>query len=119
MREAQALAALADLANETRLQIVRLLVPHGRDGLPEGEIGGKVDCSASRLSFHLSALEQAGLIVARRDGRRVIYSARRRKMGSLIGYLLNDCCNGDETVCNTCGFDGPNGRGDCRAGIHG
>ena len=102
MDETQALDALSALAHETRLEIVRLLVPHGRDGLPAGEIGAAVNCTASRLSFHLSALEQAGLVGARKDGRRMIYSARRRSLGGLIHYLLNDCCAGDRTVGSAC-----------------
>ncbi|MGI3168261.1 ArsR/SmtB family transcription factor [Pseudooceanicola sp. C21-150M6] len=102
MQETQALAALSALAHETRLQILRLLVPHGGDGMAAGEIGAQVACSASRLSFHLSAMEQAGLIAARRDGRRVIYSAERRQIGGLIHYLLNDCCAGDATVRGCC-----------------
>lgn len=102
MEQVQALDALSALAHETRLQIVRLLVPCGQDGLPAGEIGAQVACSASRLSFHLSTLEQAGLISARRDGRRVIYRARRREIGGLIHYLLNDCCAGDRTVGSMC-----------------
>lgn len=102
MDETQALDALSALAHETRLQIVRLLVPCGQSGLSAGEIGAAVACSASRLSFHLSALDQAGLITARRDGRRVIYSARRREIGGLIHYLLNDCCAGDRTVGEMC-----------------
>ena len=107
MDHAQALDALSALAHETRLQIVRLLVPCGQAGLSAGEIGAAVECSASRLSFHLSALDQAGLIEARRDGRRVIYSAQRRNMGRLIHYLLNDCCAGDRTVGAACGAEGP------------
>lgn len=102
MDQTQALAALSALAHETRLQILRLLVPRGQEGLPAGEIGAAVDCAASRLSFHLSAMEQAGLITARRDGRRVIYAARRREIGGLIHYLLNDCCAGDRMVRDMC-----------------
>ncbi|GGE21479.1 transcriptional regulator [Primorskyibacter flagellatus] len=107
MDETQALGALSALAHETRLQIVRLLVPCGQDGMAAGEIGARVDCAASRLSFHLAALEQAGLITARRDGRRVIYSARRRQIGGLIHYLLNDCCAGDRTVGEMCRAHAP------------
>ena len=106
MDQTQALASLSALAHETRLQIVRLLVPCGQTGLSAGEIGAAVDCAASRLSFHLSALEQAGLIAARRDGRRLIYSAQRREMGRLIHYLLNDCCVGDTVVGAMCGAHG-------------
>ncbi len=102
MDQTQALSALSALGQETRLQIVRLLVPCGTEGLSAGEIGLRVNCAASRLSFHLSALEQAGLIAARRDGRRMIYSAERRQLGGLIDYLLNDCCVGDRVVGAMC-----------------
>lgn len=102
MKQAQALTALSALAHETRLQIIRLLVPHGPDGMAAGDIGAAVDCASSRLSFHLSNLEQAGLIQARRDGRRVIYRACRRNLGGLIGYLLTDCCAADPTVQACC-----------------
>ena len=72
MEQSPALAALSALAHETRLEIVRLLVPRGPKGAPAGEIARGVQVSASRLSFHLRLLEQAGLVSARRDGRQVI-----------------------------------------------
>lgn len=128
MHQAQALDALSALANETRLQIVRLLVEHGPargcgaraaaktapqdmaaapaeaapEGMPAGEIARAVAVSASRLSFHLNALEQAGLISAERRGRQVLYSVDRAAMGGLIHYLLNDCCRGDPQVSACC-----------------
>ena len=118
MLQAQALDALSALANETRLQIVRLLVEHGPtpackrqaetaptatpDGVPAGEIARAVSVTASRLSFHLNALEQAGLIRAERRGRQVLYTVDRAAMGGLIHYLLNDCCRGDPQVSACC-----------------
>ncbi|WP_010138827.1 ArsR/SmtB family transcription factor [Oceanicola sp. S124] len=116
MDQPQALDALSALANETRLQIVRLLVGRGHEagcmragpateedpGLPAGVIASEVAVSASRLSFHLSALEQAGLLSAEKRGRQVFYRLDRRAMGGLIHYLLNDCCRGDPQVSACC-----------------
>ena len=76
MNEKQALSAFAALSQETRLRIVRLLVTAGPDGMPAGAIGeAMAGASSSRMSFHLSPLEQAGLVESRRDGRSIIYSA--------------------------------------------
>lgn len=100
MKQSKALEALAALANETRLEIVRLLVPIDQAGLPAGDIARHVDISASRLSFHLSALERARLLNSHRKSRNVYYSLNHRNLGGLIGYLLNDCCGGHPTICS-------------------
>ncbi|MWB78533.1 metalloregulator ArsR/SmtB family transcription factor [Pseudooceanicola sp. 216_PA32_1] len=102
MDRSPALAALSALAHETRLDIVRLLVRRGRRGAPAGEIARMVSVSASRLSFHLRLLEQAGLVTATREGRQVIYAFDRARMGALIGYLLSDCCADDPEVRACC-----------------
>ncbi len=99
MKKSLALAALSALANETRLDLLRLLVGAGRDGLCAGRIARKLGVSASGLSFHLAALEQAGLIRARRDGRFLRYSVNHARLGELMGYLLNDCCGGHPDIC--------------------
>lgn len=91
MDESKALLCLSALAHETRLAIIRRLVPHGRHGLCAGAIGRQVKAPASRLSFHLSALEQAGLIGSRRESRQVIYWIEPAMLGGLINYLLTDC----------------------------
>ncbi len=67
MEQSKALAALSALANETRLDLIRRLIARGEDGLCAGRIARELGMSASRLSFHLSALEQAGLVTARRE----------------------------------------------------
>ena len=101
MDEKQALAAFAALSQETRLRIVRRLVIAGPDGLPAGAIGAAMDgASSSRMSFHLSHLEQAGLVQSRRDGRSVIYSATFTALAGLIEFLMRDCCQGHPDVCN-------------------
>lgn len=100
MNERQALGAFAALSQETRLRIVRLLVTAGPDGLPAGTIGEAMDgASSSRMSFHLSHLEQAGLITSRREGRSIIYSASYPALSGLIAFLLRDCCQGHPEVC--------------------
>lgn len=99
MNETQALEALSGLAQETRLSIVRLLVTAGPDGMPAGAIGEALDAASSRLSFHLSNLEQAGLIQSRREGRSIRYTAAYASLSGLIAFLMRDCCQGRPEVC--------------------
>ena len=101
MDEKQALNAFAALSQETRLRIVRLLVAAGHEGLSAGAIGEAMDgASSSRMSFHLSQLEQAGLAQSRREGRSIIYSAALPALSDLIEFLMRDCCQGHPEVCN-------------------
>lgn len=86
------MAALSALANDKRLELVRLLMPRGETGLSAGEIGQQLGLASSRLSFHLAALEQAGLIRSRRASRNVFYTVDLRGLGQTIGYLMRDCC---------------------------
>ena len=90
----QAVAALAALAQETRLAIHRLLVEAGPEGLPAGRIGEKLDLPPATLSFHLAQLARTGLVRGRQDGRFVIYSADFESMNALVGYLTENCCGG-------------------------
>jgi len=91
--------ALSALAHEGRLSIFRLLVRAGRDGLAAGEIGRKLDVLPNTLSASLGILANAGLVTSRRDGRSVIYSADYARMSNLLGFLMEDCCNGDAAIC--------------------
>ncbi|WP_425908944.1 ArsR/SmtB family transcription factor [Nitrobacter sp. TKz-YC02] len=101
MHERQALDAFAALAQETRLRIIRLLVKAGREGMSAGAIGEAMDsASASRMSFHLSHLEQSGLVESRREGRSIIYSAALVTLSNLVEFLMRDCCQGHPEVCN-------------------
>lgn len=102
MDQSKALAALSSLANEQRLELVRLLVRKGDEGLPAGEIAREMGLSASRLSFHLASLEQAGLIQSRKIARNVIYSIDASGIGRTIAYLLNDCCMDHPDVVACC-----------------
>ncbi len=101
MHEKQALYAFAALSQETRLRIVRLLVTAGPEGMSAGAIGEAMDgASSSRMSFHLSHLEQAGLVESRREGRSIIYSAALTTLSGLVEFLMRDCCQGHPEVCN-------------------
>lgn len=102
MEQTQALTALSALAHETRLQLVRLLIPNGDGGVSAGDLARQLDISASRLSFHLAALEQARLIRSRRASRHVFYAAETKGIGELFGYLLNDCCAAHPEVHECC-----------------
>lgn len=102
MDRGQVLAALSALAHETRLDLIRLLMPTGEAGMPAGAIAQALGVAAPRLSFHLSALEQAGLLRARKVARNVIYSVDTRGIGLTISYLLNDCCRDNPEVLAAC-----------------
>ena len=97
--ETQALTAFAALSQATRLQIVRLLVSAGPAGLAAGMIAERLAVATSNLSFHLKELEHAGLIVSRREGRSIIYSASLAMLSGLVQFLMRDCCQGHPEVC--------------------
>ena len=92
MDRSKALAALSALAHETRLDLIRLLTPQGNEGMAAGQIAETLGIAAPRLSFHLSALEQAGLLRSRKVARNVFYSVDARGIGATIAYVLNHCC---------------------------
>jgi len=95
MTKANVIAALAALAQETRLDIFRLLVERGPEGMPAGEIGDRLKLPSPTLSFHLNQLRHTGLVTSRRQSRLIIYDARSRTMNSLIEYLTENCCAGE------------------------
>lgn len=99
MEKTDAIAALAALAQETRLDIFRLLVQTGPDGMPAGQIGERLDLPSATLSFHLNQLRHAGLVSFRREGRSLIYAAEYTAMNALLGYLTENCCQGDASAC--------------------
>ena len=102
MKEAQAINALSALSQETRLRIVRYLVSCGDDGAAAGDIADRVRTGASNASFHLSALENAGVIASERQSRKIIYRANFEALGGLISFLLNDCCGGNPDIRACC-----------------
>ena len=99
MNQSQALSSFGALSQETRLEIVRLLVRAGPDGLPAGEIAETVGVSPSNLSFHLKELERAGLVAARREARSILYTARYEALRGLVDFLMKDCCAGHPKIC--------------------
>jgi ArsR family transcriptional regulator, arsenate/arsenite/antimonite-responsive transcriptional repressor len=92
MDRKRAIAALGALAQETRLELFRLLVTCGPEGLPAGVIADKLGVMPSSLSFHLQQLVHAGLITQRRLSRQLIYSAEYGAMNELMAYLTENCC---------------------------
>ncbi len=99
MRKQDAIAILAALAQDNRLDVFRLLVEAGPEGMPAGHIAASLRLPPSALSFHLDRLREAGLIAVRRDGRSMIYSARFEAMNSLVSYLTDHCCQGRPELC--------------------
>src|ERR1043165_8417949 len=103
MKKPGALAALAAMAQDNRLDIFRLLVEAGRDGMPAGAVAEALGLAPNALTFHLDRLRDAGLVTVRRDGRSMIYAARYETMNALIAYLTENCCGGAAacapTVC--------------------
>ena len=89
MKTSDALAALAALAQDSRLALFRLLVRRGPAGHSAGEIGRRLAIPTGTLSFHLKELARAGLIEARRDGRYIYYCASLARMNELVGFLTN------------------------------
>jgi len=90
-----ALAALAALAQETRLAIFRLLVEAGPTGMAVGEIGAALKTAPATLSFHLKELSNAALLSSRQDGRYVFYSTNYPQMNALVAFLTENCCARD------------------------
>ena len=99
MKRSEVIEALGALAQESRLDIFRLLVQAGADGIPAGRIGERLGLPSPTLSFHLNQLRHAGLIVPRREGRSIIYAADFDAMNALMGFLTENCCRGDPAAC--------------------
>jgi DNA-binding transcriptional ArsR family regulator len=99
MEKSNAVAALASLAHESRLDVFRLLVQAGTEGLPPGAMAERLGLPAATLSFHLAQLRHAGLVTFRREGRSLLYVAGYSAMNDLLGYLTENCCKGDAAGC--------------------
>jgi len=89
-----AVLQLSSIAQEARLEIFRLLVQAGPEGLSAGNIGETLQIPASTLSFHLKELSHAGLIHSRQVSRYIYYSANYEAMNGLLAYLTENCCAG-------------------------
>lgn len=98
MEKSEAVNALSALAHETRLDVFRLLVRKGVDGLSAGDIAATLEVPPATLSFHLAALSQARLVSKRRESRSIIYAADFATMDAMLGYLTENCCAGDADI---------------------
>ncbi len=107
MEKLYAIAALSALAQETRLDIFRLLVEAGADGLPAGQIGEALGLPSATLSFHLNQLKHAHLVTFRRESRSLIYSAAYPVMNDLLAYLTENCCQGNAASCGLAACEPP------------
>jgi ArsR family transcriptional regulator, arsenate/arsenite/antimonite-responsive transcriptional repressor len=96
---AHAISVLAALAQPTRLEIFKLLLKHEPSGVAAGAIADKVGAPHNTISTHLAILVRAGLLHAAREGRTIVYHADIDGMRSLIGFLVNDCCDGHPELC--------------------
>ena len=99
METRDAVKRLSALAQDARLEVFRLLVKAGPEGLPAGEIARKLDTPPNTMSAQLLLLSNAGLIRARRDGRSIIYSVDFSAMSNLLIFLTQDCCGGRAEIC--------------------
>ena len=102
MESSAVVNALAALAQEHRLELFRLLVQAGQQGMAAGSIAVALGVPNSSLSFHLAALTKAGLIQQERQSRSLIYSADYNAMNNLVGYLMENCCGGVECSESAC-----------------
>lgn len=99
MEKISAVAALAALAQDNRLDVFRLLIQAGPEGMPAGGIAQALQLAPNTLTFHFDRLRQAGLVTVRRDGRSMIYAAQFETMNALIGFLTQNCCAGAPVQC--------------------
>jgi DNA-binding transcriptional ArsR family regulator len=94
MESRNAVTALSALAQDSRLQVYRLLVQAGPEGLAASDVAERLGIPANTMSFHLKTLSHADLVHARQDGRFIYYSANYEQMNALLGFLTDNCCGG-------------------------
>lgn len=99
MDKNDALSALSALGQDTRLEVFRLLVRAGPQGVAAGEVAARLGTVQNTMSAHLKILSQAGLIRAERDGRTIRYVADMTGFRDLLSFLMEDCCNGSPDLC--------------------
>lgn len=99
METKDAITRLAALAQESRLEVFRLLVRAGPAGVAAGDIARSLEITPNTLSSQLNILTNAGLIAGRREGRSIIYAAQYETMSDLLRFLMEDCCQGRPEVC--------------------
>jgi ArsR family transcriptional regulator len=107
VKKISVIGALSGLAQDTRLDIYRLLVEAGPEGVPAGQIGDRLKLPAPTLSFHLAQLKHAGLVTSRRESRSIIYAANYAAMNGLIAYLTENCCGRGAACAPGCDVTAP------------
>lgn len=99
MQNVDAISALGALAQADRLAAFRLILRSGKNGMPSGQIAQQLKVAPTRMSFHLTTLERAGLLCANRSGRHILYAVNFGVMRSLLGFLTEECCGGHPEIC--------------------
>lgn len=99
MESEQTILALAALAQQTRLDVFRLLLKHEPEGLPAGEIARRLAVPQNTMSSHLGILARAKLVRTERQSRSIIYRANLEAVQHLVTFVLNDCCGGRTEIC--------------------
>ena len=99
MDKDRALTAFSALAQPTRLDVFRLLMRAGDDGMAAGEIAEALDVKQNTMSANLAVLHQAGLVCNTREGRSIRYYADLDGTRGLLGFLMEDCCGGNPDLC--------------------
>jgi DNA-binding transcriptional ArsR family regulator len=99
MDKSKAIEALHALAQDTRLDVFRLLVRRGADGMAAGDIAARLDIRQNTMSTNLAILARAGLVRSERQGRSILYSADFDGMRDMLGFLMEDCCGGNPELC--------------------
>jgi len=94
MKKQDAVAILSALAQDSRLDVFRLLVQAGPEGMPAGAVAEALDLAPNTLTFHFDRLRTAGLVTVRREGRSMIYAGQFETMNALLGFLTDNCCGG-------------------------
>ena len=99
MEKTLATTVFESLASGVRLDVFRLLVKKGAEGMVAGEIASSLELPATNLSFHLKAMTYAGLVNVTQEGRFQRYRTNLPLMLDLIAYLTQECCGGKPELC--------------------
>ena len=99
MESEDALACLSALSHSTRLEAFRLLVRHGPEGLPAGEVARHLGVPQNTLSTHLAVLTRAELLRSERLSRSIVYRAEIERLRKMMLFLARDCCGGRADLC--------------------
>jgi ArsR family transcriptional regulator, arsenate/arsenite/antimonite-responsive transcriptional repressor len=99
MKTTEAIAALAALAQSTRMETFRLLVKREPDGVPACELARLMAVPQNTMSAHLAVLARAGLVIGERQSRSIIYRADLLRFREVALFLLKDCCGGRPDIC--------------------